>query len=350
MAKHKLLEILKEDETLLYLAIISIEVAALLFLKMHFFSSSINCNDSLELILTVNGLFSAILVSYFFNRISRTLDAKKEESEEAIIYSQKITDFRRICKILTEYYGVWNNEKATKKLLEGTKFKHIDYFDHKLSRISDFVPINPQLFEQLYDHPDYSESASDLYLGLISLVENRKSEHYDFDWTLHNDYQKKDIYNYQFIADCVEIDYAGRLAYWFRENINYINYDALGRDNKKNILNAMQRIDKKFIGAELNNATMAELCDDMNDFYFKELFTHLEFLKEGLSNFNKLIFSILVASLSIGVVLPLAIRFALNDSILKILSTHVIISMNFCLLFFFVIALHRIVEKEITWS
>lgn len=346
----KLLELWKDDKRLFYLSIISLEVTALLFLRIHFFYKELDCGKSLELILTVNGLFSAILVTYFFNRISRTLDFKKDDAEDAIMYSQKVTDFRRICKILTDYYGIWTNEKATKKLLEGTKFKHIDYFDHKLSSISDYVPADANLIEELYAHADYSESSSDLFLGLISLVENRKARYYTYDSSLYKDFQRKDIYNYQFIANCVEIDYAGRLAYWFRENRNYIRYASFSQKDRDDILSAMQRIDKKFIGVELNNSTLAELCDDMNEFYFKELLTSLVNLRQGLSPFNKLIFAILISCLCIGVILPIICVFALNDSGFKILITEVIISLNFFLLFFFVISLYRIVEKEITWS
>lgn len=346
----KVLEALKDDQKLFLLFVIALELAVLLFLRLHFFYKKLDCDKSLELLLTVNGLFSAILVTYFFNRISRTLDFKKDSAEQAITYSQKITDFRRICKILTDYYGTWTNEKATKRLLEGTKFKHIDYFDYKLSSYSEYVPVDAKLIEELYAHPDYSEGSTDLYLGLISLVENRKSGVYEYDSSLYKDFQRKEIYSHQFIANCVEIDYAGRLAYWFRENRNFIMYQNFSQKDKEEILNAMQRIDKKFLGLGLNNASMAELCDDMNEFHFKELLDCLEILKQGLSPFNKIIFTILSTCLTIGVVFPLALIFGMNESSLKLLFTELTVSINFCLLVYFVISLHRIIEKEITWT
>ena len=61
-------------------------------------------------------MFSAILVTYFFNRISITLDSKKEDYNDAVIFSQKITDFSRILKRLTDFYGVWQNDESTKGL------------------------------------------------------------------------------------------------------------------------------------------------------------------------------------------------------------------------------------------
>jgi len=142
------IEILNKDKKLLYLFIISLEVGLLLFLRLHFFYIKLDCDKFLELIITVNVLFSAILATYFFNRVSRTLDSKNNFANQAIMYSQKVTDFRRICKILTDYYGIWTNEKATKRLLEGTKFKNIDYYDYKLSSYSDYEPTDIELFKE----------------------------------------------------------------------------------------------------------------------------------------------------------------------------------------------------------
>ena len=338
------------DKQLFYFSIISLEISAITFLRIHFFVRDINVVSSLEIILTVNGLFSAILVTYFFNRVSRTLDNKKEDADEAVEYSQKITDFRRICKILTDYYNIWRDEKATKNLLENGKFKNVDYFDYKLSSYSDYVPIDKDIIEEMYSHKDYREGPSDLFLGLISLVENRKANFYTFDHQLYKDFQRKGIYQYQFISNCVEIDYASRLWYWFSKNVDYIQYENLGKTQRDEILSALQRIDKKFINAELNNSTMADLCDDMNEFYFKELLILLNNLKQGLSSFNLLIFSILISCLTLGVFFPMLVYFLINDSALKTVLAQILISLNIGLLLFFIIALYRIVEKEITWT
>ena len=73
---------------MILLGIISIQLAILLFVKLSNRPSEPEfVNNSLELILTINGLFSAILVTYFFNRISWILNINKETHEEAIFFS-----------------------------------------------------------------------------------------------------------------------------------------------------------------------------------------------------------------------------------------------------------------------
>lgn len=339
------------DWNLIMLGIISIEVAILVFLRLNLFNLTIDTKSSLELILTINGLFSAILVTYFFNRISRTLDSKKEDYNDAVIFSQKITDFRRILKRLTDFYGVWQNDESTKGLFLTGKYKNVDYFDFKLASISDYNPADKDLLNELYDEPRYHEGQSDLFLGMISLVEYRKNQFKEFDPILFSNYLTKGVYTLKFISNCVEIDYAGRLAYWFRSDYEYIRFNNLSRESKQYILDCLERIDsKKFLKAELNNNTMREICEDMNEHYFKELYQLLVRLNQGLSSLNFLIYLILILCLVFGVLLPFLTYFIFEESSLKTTVTELLIGINFALLFFFITSLYSLVKKEITWT
>lgn len=340
------------DWYLIVLGIIATQISIIIFFRLHFLNVNIDIKNSLELILTFNGLFSAILVTYFFNRISRTLDSKKEDFDEATIYSQKITDFRRILKKLTDYYNVWESDESTKSLFLSGKYKNVDYFDYKLSSYSDYKPKDIKIIEDLYNEPRYKESQSDLFLGMISLVENRKSPYKEFDSTLFKDYQTKGVYNLKFISNCVEIDYAGRLASRLRTDFQYIRYNNLSKDSRKYILNLLERIDpKKFKNAELNNDTMAEVCEDMNEHYFKELYKLLLNLNKGLSAFDFLIYLILILCLFFGVLFPFLTYFIFDEkSIIKRTITEILIGVNFALLFFFIFSLYKLVKKELKWA
>ena len=345
-----LFELKTWDWNLILLGIISVQLATIIFFKLHFYTNNIVIKDSLELILTINGLFSAILVTYFFNRVSRVLDSNKENYNDAINYSQKITEFRRICKTFTDYYGVWENDDSTKRLIQHGKYKNVDYFDFKLSSFSDYVPSDKKTINEFYNDPRYQEGLSDLFLAMISLVENRKS-HFRMPSgpELYKHFQTKGVYNFQFISNCVEIDYASRMGYWFEKNYQLIKYQNLSRDSKKYILDSLERIDSKYKNAELNNKTMAEICDDMNEHYFKVLYNLLLRLRKGLSSFNMLIYGILILSLTFGVLFPFLTYFFFEGN-LKILLTKMLIGVNFGLLLFFIVGLYRLVKKEITWT
>ncbi len=335
------------------LGIISIELSVFLFISLENQKLDVDfTKNSLELILTINGLFSAILVTYFFNRISWILSLKKETYDEAIEFSQKITEFRRICDKLTEFYNVWDDDDATKSLLGHGTYKHIDYYDFKMLSISDYKPSEKEieLIKNLKEDKRYKSGMSDLFLGMVSLVRNRKSRNMFKDSELYKDFQKKGIYNLEYIQRCVEVDYASRLWYWFDKDYAYINYHALSKKSKDYILNACARIDPKYKGAELNNKLMAEICDDMNEHYFKELYQLLLDLRKGLSGFNLLIFSILIASLVFGVLLPFFTYFTIDNIKLKEIFTNIIVGLNFGLLFFFITNLYGIIKREITWT
>ena len=335
------------------LGIISIQLAIYLFITLdNRVTEPEFSKNSLELILTINGLFSAILVTYFFNRISWMLGQKKEIYDEAVEFSQKITEFRRICSKLTEYYQVWIDDNATRSLLEHGTYKHIDYYDYKMLYMSDYKPSEAELvlIEKLRQDSRYKEGLSDLYLGMISLVRNRKSRNILRDRELYKDFQKKGIYNLEWVEKCVEVDYASRLWYWFSNDYAFINYHALSRDSKEYIMSAFTRIDPKYKDSELNNNLMAEICDDMNEHYFKELYQLLLKLRKGLSDINLLIFTTLIASLVFGVLLPFFIYFNPVSAELKNIFTKGLIGINFGLLFFFITNLYGIVKKEITWT
>ena len=334
------------------LGIISIELGVLLFISLNNrITQSCFSSDSLELILTINGLFSAILVTYFFNRISWILDLKKETYEDAIKFSQKITEFRRICFKLTQYYGVWADDNATKSLLEHNEYKYIDYYDFKGYYKSDDKPDKGilQVIKELREDGRYKEGISDLFLGMISLVRHRSSRSNERPTELYKDFQKKGVNNFEFIEKSVECNYASTLGYWFQKDYTFINFDALSKKSREYVLDACSRIDIKYRDSELNNELMAEICDDMNEHYFKELYRLLIILRRGLSKFDLLIFSVLIASLIFGVLLPFAVYFIVEISDLKNILTKILIGVNFSLMFFFITNLYGLVRKEIVW-
>lgn len=343
--------LIRWDWNFILLTIISIELTAFFYLNLHYSSTNkINSNDSLELILTINGLFSAILITYFFNRISWLLEIKKEDYQEAVGFSQKITELRRIFDRLTKYYNVWEDDKATKGLLQHGKYKHLDYYDFKLMSFSSYMPKDKKLIEELNEDKSYKSGQTDLFLGMISLVNNRKSNQFFSDGELYKHFEKKGIYSLKFIEKCVEIGYASRLGYWFDKDYQFIQYQNLSKDTQTYILDACVRIDSKYKGATLNNKLMGEICDDMNEHYFKELYQLLLRLNNGLKGLNLLIFIILLMSLIFGVLLPFFTYFILEDPVSKTMATQLLIGLNFGLLFFFISNLYGFIKKEITWT
>jgi hypothetical protein len=202
-------------------------------------------------ILTINGVFSAILITYLFTRIPWIKDRKLETYNEAVSYSQKLTEFRRILNILTQYYNVWENDNRTKSLLDYSKYKHIDYYDYRLASISDYKPKDYELIEQLHKELNYSEGQSVLYLAMVSLVRQRK---YDYYWQeeLYKDYEHKGVYNYEIVEKWIECDIMDSIAYWMNDNYIMIHFYNL-RKHFDEIKQAAGRINKKYLKYEVDN-------------------------------------------------------------------------------------------------
>jgi len=330
--------------------ILTFEIIAFIFAWIHYHNpSTFNLNDTLQLILTVNGLFSAILITHFFNRISWIKDQKKDLIQESITYSQKITDFRRICKELTRFYDVWKDDTSTKGLLEHSIYKHIDYFDYKLESFSDYKSVDHDLIEKLMNDKRHS-SISDLYLAMISLVKNRKDKFQIPDSDLYGHYQRKGVYNFKFIEKCMSIEYASRMSYWFTKDYDFITYHRLNDKSRAEILEAIVRIDKKYEGRELNNQLMGNLCTDIHEFYFKELYQNLKILKLGLKGNDRLVYIIISMSLVFGVLLPFLTYFMIEQESFKRLVTEILISINIGLIFYFITNLKRLIKEEIVYG
>ncbi len=334
----------------LFLIIITIQVIAFIFTWIHYHNpSTFNVNEGLQLILTVNGLFSAILITHFFNRISWVKDQKKDLIIESEKYSQKITDFRRICRVLTMYYNVWRDDESTKELLEYSIYKHIDYFDYKLESHSEYKSPDHKLIRALVNDDRHNEM-SDLYLAMISLVKNRKDKYQIPDSELYGHYQRKGVYNFRFIEKCVSIEYASRMSYWFNERYSFIHYNRLRDTSKAEILEAACRIDKKYEGSELNDELMKNICEDMHEFYFKELYQNLKVLKQGINGNDRLVYIIITLSLIFGVLLPFLNYFMIQQESLKRMLTEILISVNIGLIFYLITNLGRLINEEITYG
>ena len=342
-------KILQWDWVMILLFLISLELVLIIFAKVHFYSNNFHPDNGLEIILTINGLFSAILITFFFNRLSQIWTVKKELFDEATHFSQKITDFRRVCLKLTERWGIWEDDDATKNLFDYGKFKHIDYYDYKLMSFSDYKPVDIKLIDELYEHKNFKEGMSGMYLAMISLVKDRKSDQIIPDSELYGDYQRKGIYTSKFVQRAMEIEYFSTMWYFFDKNYSLIKYYSLGRSIKEQILSAIGRIDRKFLGRELNNELMAELCNDMQEYYLTELYDIQKDLKFGLSGTTKLIFIVFLFSTVFGLLLPFYTYFGLTNSETRLLVSEIVISLNFGILFFFVVNLYSLVKRELIW-
>ena len=296
-------------------------------------------------ILTVNGIFSAILISYLFSRITWAKERKLDLCHRAVSISQKITEYRRILNKLTAYYNVWESDKSTKSLMDHGAFKTIDFYDFKKSMISDYRPSNYELIQELWNNHDFKEGQSTLYLAMISLVKDRRNPHYQWQEELYKDFEINGIYNISFVERWMEGDYFNSIWYWLDQNNNYINYDALNKE-KDYILSAISRINKKYKGQQLSNNLLKELTDDFASHYLNELHSILTDLKRGITDLNLIILVLITLSLICGVLAPLGLLLVATKTYWYMLTFGLVVSINLGLISYFVFRFPILLNRE----
>ena len=287
--------------------IIFIQIAlAIVFLLFVHVNNIINDTESiLEILITINGISSAILTTFLFGRLNIVKESKKDAHNKAVELSQIIVDLQRIMHELTNYYGIWRNDRATKNLLDVNDFKSIEYFDYKLMSYSDYEPEDKEFIDRFEKHEDYQQVDSDLYLSMISIANDRKS-HTPFNSILHNDYFDG-IYvcNTSTIEKMLEVNHLSRLSDNLRRYGGIINYRTLTRESKERIAKLITRINPNY---QINNNELEILSKILNDIevdILPKLLRAKYIIDEDLTQIEIKIISIIRVSLITGVLLPL---------------------------------------------
>ncbi len=329
---------------------IKISLAIFLFLKTQCFKT-IDTNSTLTNLLTVNGVFSAILITYLFSRITWSKERKLEIFKDAISLSQKITEYRRILNKLTYYYRVWNSDKSTRSLIAHGKFKTIDYYDFRLSSISDYVPHNAELIKEFRRHDDFQEDQTTLYLAMLSLVHNRNNPDFEWQSELYKDFELEGLYNIKAVEKWIECGIFGTIWYWLDQDRDdrLINYQALKTD-REYILSAISRINKKYEGQELSNKLLKEITDDFSSHYLDELHIRLKELKKGVTDLNVIIMLLITFSLIFGVLIPFGLLLVQSQTYLFSFIVGIVASINSGLIAYFIIRFPILINKELKWT
>lgn len=334
----------------IFVCLLSISIASSIYYLFAYncFNSS-EADSILTNLLTINAIFSAILITYLFSRITWSKDRKLETLKEAIKLSQKVTDFRRILNKITDYYLVWNDDDAGKNLIDHGRFKNIDFYDYKLSMISDYKPKNWKLIHEFYDHKNFKEGQSTVYLAMVSLVRNRNNPRYEYQQELYKDFEHNGLYNIKAIEKWLQSEVFGSISYWFSNNPSYINFRELTSDNDY-ILSAAVRIDSKYEGYELNNDLIKELSDDFNSYYLSELHLRLRELSKGVTDLNLLIITLITISMICGVLLPFVLLLMPKELIYFGQMVAILASINAGLISYFIFRFPTLINNELKWT
>lgn len=325
----------------------------LLYIVIRRYGLLVQFDKSLEVLITINGIFSAILTTFLFARLNSIKEEKSKYKELAIKFSRKITDLRRIFYELTNYHLVWQNEEATKKLLDTGKYRTINYYDYKMMSISDYIPANKDLISEFKRDKKYSDTSSEMYLSMISLVENRlqcrKLDNALYNNNaLYNDYESEDtIYNIEVIKKILEVEQLSRLSYNL-ERFDVFHFNRLSKDSRERIFMLTKRINSNYdLKNNFYKEILIKMCEDFNSDIIPKTYNYLLNYSKEISHSDKIIIIMIKTSLLFGVILPLIVSFLIQSIFFKVLFSELLMIINLCALVYFVVNLEKFMRNQI---
>lgn len=328
--------------------IICVILSSYLFSK--FKNISFDTNEPISIltsILTVNGVFSAILITYLFSRITWDRDKKFEHFKKASNISQKITYFRQILHKLTCYLNVWEHDESTIKLLDtNVSYKSIDYSEYEI--VSNYYspePSNTLLVKELMGHSDFKAGESRLFLAMISLVNDRKDRIGIKEIT--SNFEKNGLYKLSIVEGWKSSNVFNAIWYLLKENTCWINYSALSND-KVFILETALKIDEKYKGYKLDSKLISELANDIDSHLLDEIDFSLKYLEKGIQGLNLLLNILISLSLFFGVLLPLVLFLNSKEEWFSMVVVATV-SINCGMIFYFILKFPFLINKEIKW-
>jgi hypothetical protein len=301
-------------------------------------------------ILTANGVFAAILITYLFNRVTWTKERKLDIYNKAQQFSQKLTNFRRILFELTRYYNVWRNEKATKNLLDHGKYRELDFYEYRLQLISvDYVSKYKQLIDALQKEQNFSEGSTGLYLAMTTIVGNR-SKDFVYMKELYNDYDYDGAYDVNLIERWLECNVMSRIWHDLREeNYTVIDYSVFYKD-KERLLKLAGGIDYKYRDYEFGNRLIGEIAGEMDSHYLPELRESLRQIDSGLSGLSLTIMILIACSLTFGVLAPFLLLMVLENNSDVINLSSLISGINAGMFTYFILKFPFLIIKEMKFG
>ena len=330
------------------LVLASVGLGLLVFHKVNVGHLPFDTNSVLSNLLVINGVFSAVLMTFLFSRIGWAKDRKYDTAKEAMDISQKITEFRRILYILTRYYGVWiEQDKRTKSLLEHGKYSSIEFWEVESIYSPGKLGKKEKLVQELMKDEDFDSGLSVLYLAMLSLVYLRGREQFSFQSELYHEFDIKKVYSLEVVEKWIDYSCFGKIWYWMNYDVHWINYSHLNAAEQNRIKEAAVRIDPKFANRELDNDLIEDITTAFNSYYLDELRERLLMLKSGNRSLNLLMTILICCSLFFGVLLPLILLLLFSADAQFREYVAAIASINAGIIFYLTLKFPFLINKEL---
>lgn len=315
-----------------------------IFLQFHLETKE-DIHQILNGLFQFSGIFSAILITFIISKVIQFRQEKLERKKEIIQLSNKVTDFRRIARILIDSQNFW---KEGLKFKMDSTFRELTFFHIKLWDYNneEKYPSNiASLREQFLDATNISGGY--LYLDLKSLLLKDFTEfdlfgHYDYDYS----------YPIEILEPWIIAPSGNNLWYCLEHDWNHykehIFPKALSPYNQQQILSLCKKINPdKYINTQYESELLASIGTDFTTYILPKLYDLISLNEQGLPKYVSLLISLLYVIMITGVLLPLImISLKVNFTLLLIISSLGVGVLGLSLVLF-LLQFKNILENEI---
>lgn len=332
-------EYFRKNITDILYTIITLEIIVIM-LPTKWFENDIEKYTSY--ILQFSAIFSAIVLTVIISKIFSQRQENSKRKEEIVKLSNKISDLRRIAKILVENDGLWPTGLKSIMTNNYSELTHEILENQNLPKDSDAQ----KLLNKYVQDSRFNETIANLFIALRSLmgdVTERKLflfTNYDFDYT----------YRFEIINVWTENHIANNLWYVFDNKYsvlsNRIHIENIRRDSQSEILHLAKKINnEKYSGyTNLTNKVLSSIGTDFDSFYFERLRYLLFENRPVLPKSVRFSFNIMMVIMIFGALLPIYFQAIKLDNpwILKTIFSIFIIAVSV-----FLIKFKKILKDEL---
>lgn len=325
---------------LLVIYTILIEIAL-----MHKFPiSSHNIDNLLGHLLTFSSIVVAILIAYIITKVFQLRNEKLESQKIIIELGNKVTHFRRICKILKDCDNFWpiHVRRIMKDEYRGLNFNDV----HDLTTKVDSETF--KLREKYWQDEDANTAISDLYLCVDVFCQEDRSRNLE----LYDQYDHDFVYTLEILKKWTNNNVANQLWYWFDHKYiriqNSIHFKEIRPYEKKQILELSRKINmEKYGSRDIDKSLFADLGTDFDGFYLPKLLKYSIENSKGLPSVLNFILRFNKILIVIGVLAPI-ILLSLNLPLeIKLITAYSIVIAFSILIVIFLVRFNDILEKEV---
>lgn len=318
----------------------------IILLNKYHLDNDASLNVLLNNIFQFSGIFSALLITFIISKIFQIRQEKLRRHEEIIILSNKVTDFRRICRVLYDERDIWSENMIYKM---NNKYKNLTYFQIHLDIAKE--PCVMKLIKEY--HTESDNFGAEFYLALKSLVIIPQKP---FQTELYDDYDYNFLYSFELVSQWYGANSANSFYYYLDNKWHSyktaFNFSALSEINKNQIISLAKKINpKKYESSIFDKDTLVSIGNDFEAYIFRRLYILCYYNEQGIPDTLIFLIRILVITMLFGVFIPLWLSSVIITNLnVKLTVSNISIIILSLSIIYFIFTFKNILENEIRIS